>query len=51
MERHSCKQALRKEERENGRGRKWRQDVVKLNQELVTLEEDEQLLRDSFPQV
>ena len=42
---------LRKEDREVGRGRKWRQNYRLLNQEVVLLEEEEKKLELVYPQV
>lgn len=42
---------LRKEDREVGRGRKWRQNYRLLNQEVVVLEEEERQLDLVYPQV
>lgn len=42
---------LRKEDREVGRGRKWRQNYRLLNQEVLVLEEEEKKLDLVYPQV
>lgn len=42
---------LRKEDREVGRGRKWRQNYRLLNQEVLLLEEEEKKLELVYPQV
>ena len=42
---------MRKEDREVGRGRKWRQNYRLLNQEVLLLEEDEKKLELVYPQV
>lgn len=42
---------LRKEDREVGRGRKWRSNYRLLNQEVVVLEEEEKNLELVYPQV
>ena len=42
---------LRKEDREVGRGRKWRSNYRLLNQEVVVLEEEERNLELVYPQV
>ena len=42
---------LRKEDRENGRGRKWRTNYNKLNAQLLSLENDHHALELVHPQV
>lgn len=42
---------LRKADREDGRGRAWRQKLRQLNQQVVALEEDERALEVVYPQV
>lgn len=42
---------LRKEDREVGRGRKWRSNYRLLNQEVIVLEEEERQLELVYPQV
>ncbi|KAJ7523093.1 hypothetical protein O6H91_18G037000 [Diphasiastrum complanatum] len=42
--------ALQREERTGGKGRKWRRNVKKVEQELVYLEEDVQALEEVYPQ-
>lgn len=42
---------LKREERETGRGRKWRRHFLELNQQLMALEDDETALERVFPQV
>lgn len=42
---------LRKEDREVGRGRKWRQNYRLLNQEVLLLEEENKKLELVYPQV
>lgn len=42
---------LRKEDREVGRGRKWRTNYRLLNQEVIVLEEEEKQLELVYPQV
>lgn len=42
---------LRKEDREVGRGRKWRQNYRLLNKEVLLLEEEEKKLELVYPQV
>ena len=42
---------LRKEDREVGRGRRWRQNYRLLNQEVLVLEEEEKQLDLVYPQV
>ena len=44
-------QKLRKEDREEGKSRKWRRNYRLLNQQLIALEEDEHQLELSYPQV
>jgi LMBR1 domain-containing protein 1 len=43
--------ALKREERENGRGWRWRRNCKALNTQLLVLEEDEQELEMVYPQV
>ncbi|CAK9227079.1 unnamed protein product [Sphagnum tenellum] len=42
--------ALQREERAGSKGRKWKKNVNKVQQELVYLEEDERMLEEVYPQ-
>ncbi|EFJ32053.1 hypothetical protein SELMODRAFT_75198 [Selaginella moellendorffii] len=42
--------ALQREERSSGKGRKWRKEMKKVQQELLYLEEDVQRLEEAYPQ-
>jgi hypothetical protein len=42
---------LKRQERDGGRNRQWRNNLRKLQKELLQLEEDEVVLDSVFPQV
>lgn len=44
-------ETLKKDEREGGRGRKWRAAFRKIQQQLIDLENDSRALELVFPQV